>query len=133
MKEEIGLKHFKDKVKGCRLGLVFKELRYELKLAWQRAWRGYDDIFCWNMDSVFVEVFYKLLDNLIKNGMSHPYQMTPEEWNNTLIEMRDLLFEADYWGREDYFELTPGDWKEIEQSKDKFFELFSKYFYDLWD
>lgn len=103
-----------------------KEVLFEIRLAWQRVWYGYDDTFWWDMDCTFVEIYLKLIKKFKNNLHSCPYKMTEKEWKNILGEMAKFL-EKMY--------NDDGDWvgdKEIE-AKNEFFQLFSKYFYDLWD
>ena len=40
---KIGLNGFRDRYKGCRFLYKLKQLRWELRYAWRRAWEGFDD------------------------------------------------------------------------------------------
>lgn len=37
---KIGLNGFRDKYKGCKFSYKLKQLRWELRYAWRRAWEG---------------------------------------------------------------------------------------------
>ena len=47
----VGLKKRLKLYKGCSIRYKVESLIRELKYAWQRAWRGYDDPEIWNMDA----------------------------------------------------------------------------------
>ena len=50
----IGLKGSWNRTKGCSLKYRLKELKWDIKYAWQRAWRGWDDCDMFNMDTCFI-------------------------------------------------------------------------------
>ena len=54
----LGLKGSMRQYEGCALGYKIKCIYHELKWAWQRVWRGYDDRDVWNLND-------RLLDRLI--------------------------------------------------------------------
>lgn len=119
----IGLKHFKSKVEGSGLRHKISTLKYELKYAWQRAWRGYDDVFCFSMDSSFVALYKEAMKDFRNNLHSYPANMTEEEWDEVLDTMIILLSKMNL---DDNYELSL-------LAKDEFFKLFGEYFYDMWD
>lgn len=107
------------------MSIKLKEVRRELKWAWQRAWKGYDDSFWWGIDENFTVLYKELLKELRSNLHSHPNTMTFEEWKQTLDEMICLLDNMS-WS-------MSGEYESKMKNKDRFFELFSRHFYDLWD
>lgn len=67
---DLGLKDFfvssrKEKIKLRRF---FKELRWELKYAWRRAWRGYDDADMFECFEMFRRRMIRILEDFINNG-----------------------------------------------------------------
>lgn len=67
---DLGLKDFfissrKEKIKLRRF---FKELRWELKYAWRRAWRGYDDADIFECFEMFRRRMIRILEDFINNG-----------------------------------------------------------------
>lgn len=128
----IGLKHFKTKTEGSSLKHRIKDLWRELGYAWQRAWNGYDETMWWSLDYSFIELYKDLITELRDNHFGHPVDITPEEWIGILDEM---LYYLDGMVESEWFEGmdTMETYREAERNKDKFFELFSKYFYTLWD
>lgn len=124
----IGLKYLPELLKDykeCSLLIKIREIRQELKWAWQRAWKGYDDSFWWGMDENFTVLYKELLKELRNNLYSHPNTMTFEEWEQILDEMICLLDNMS-WSMSNEYEIKI-------KNKNRFFELFSKHFYDLWD
>lgn len=121
----IGLKYLKQNLKGGSIRFKIDEIKSELKFAWQRAWKGYDNSFWWGMDENFIILYKELLKELRSNLHSRPNTMTFEEWKQALDEMIGLLDNMS-WS-------MSGEYESKMRSKDKFFDLFSKHFYDLWD
>lgn len=67
---DLGLKDFfvssrKEKIKLRRF---FKELRWELKYAWRRAWRGYDDVDFFECFEMFRRRMIRILEDFINHG-----------------------------------------------------------------
>ena len=52
--EKIGLNGFRDKYNGCRFLYKLKQLIWELRYAWRRAWEGFDDVDIFNLDDQFI-------------------------------------------------------------------------------
>lgn len=126
----IGLKSFNEKVKGAKLSYKIKELKYELKWAWQRAWREYDDIMCFSLDYHFIKTYRILLKELRANLHGYPHEMTMEEWENILdvmIGLLEIMDEDIDTGEDDLLK----ECERIEDAKNEFFKLFSKHFYKL--
>lgn len=99
---------------------------------------GYSPVAKWETFEWFTDVMKEILTNYRNNRCGSPiivddYDENIEVYNKVLDNMIDLLDKMD--------ELNPiydnMDWKEkdeaIVNAKNKFFKLFSKYFYDLWD
>lgn len=132
------IKTFKEDYGEMYLISQIKIIINELKFAWQRAWRGYDDPSWWNIDDNFIETHKTLLQKLKDNLHGHPIDMTFNEWEKVLNEMIYLINNMD-WNEmysddvENIGERLKENFNKIKQNKERFFELFSKYFYDLWD
>lgn len=52
-----------------------------IKWSYQRIIRGYADIDVWNMGSHLAELIPNMLDSLVDNGYSYPYNYSPESWS----------------------------------------------------
>ena len=121
-----------------------------LKARCQRFKRGYSYGDVWDMDFWFMRTVKPMLIHLRDRGIGIPNDLYIKDadnerilWENTLTEMincLDLMYEdnaakhlgienKERWSLEDYNKR----WMLMEESKNRFFELFSKYFYSLWD
>lgn len=88
----------------------------------QREERGWDDTECWNLDTTIAKFIYPRLEVLKEMKVSHPANLTPEEWDNILQKMINTF--KNYCEEDIVF----GD-EEVKEG----LELFSKYFTSLWD
>ena len=121
-----------------------------LKARIQRFKRGYSYGDVWNMDFWFMRTVKPMLIHLRDHGCGIPNELYLQDtdneriaWENTLTEMINCLElmnednaakhlgieNKERWSLEDYNKR----WALMEESKNRFFELFSKYFYCLWD
>jgi|LSQX01.2.fsa_nt_gb hypothetical protein len=125
----IGLKNIFKNLEGASLGYRLRHIRYELKYAWQRAWRGYDDSMVFDMNDTFIELYREILKDFKENLHGYPGTMTEEEWNDILDEMIGSLDRMYYV----LFKSDNDDADLVEQEKDRFFELFKEHFWSLWD
>ena len=121
-----------------------------LKARIQRFKRGYSYGDVWDMDFWFMRIVKPMLIHLRDHGIGIPNDLYLQDadyerilWENILTEMiscLELMYEdgaakhlgienKERWSLEDYH----NRWAVMEESKNRFFELFSKYFYCLWD
>ena len=126
-----------------RIAYKFKMLMLDVKLAYQRAVKGYDYLEVIDTYSCFIKRYTKILEELKKNHCGYPSsQCDSHEWEKILCKM---LFHLKYMDEEAIVEEVEKQVPENYmlslytinkiQSKHKkaFFDLFSLYFYDLWD
>ena len=113
------------------------------KLKWrcQRFIRGWADEDTWDIDRWFIKTLSPILKKFKEDNDSHPFKLSEEEWNTILDNMIYYLEGMNEEGAVNQLygegaNLTVDDYKEISNhmatSKEKFFELFVQYFYDLW-
>lgn len=131
------------------------KLFYKIKYAWdnfrrrlQRFKRGwaYSDV--WSMDYWFMTTLKPMLVHLRKHhyGVPIEFENDSDGWDKVLDEMIHCLdmmnneYVLDHFGFGDWNswrEMTSADhanvYKTMEENKNRFFELFGKYFYDMWD
>lgn len=121
-----------------------------IKARIQRFKRGYSYGDVWDMDFWFMRTVKPMLIHLRDHGCGIPNELYLQDadneriaWENTLTEMincLDLMCEdnaakhlgienKERWSLEDYNKR----WALMEENKNRFFELFSKYFYCFWD
>lgn len=118
----------------------------------QRFKRGYSYSDVWNMYDWFMRTVKPMLIHLRDYGFGVPNELYIEgdngriNWENILNEMINCLEMMDednayaflgFCELDDYKRMTKEDrenvYRIMEENKNRFFELFSKYFYSLWD
>lgn len=113
------------------------------KLKWrcQRFIRGWADEDTWDIDWWFIKTLSQMLKKFKEDNDSHPFKLSEEEWDTILDNMVYYLEGMNEEGavKQLYGEganLIVDDYTEINNhmatSKEKFFELFVQYFYELW-
>ncbi len=95
-------------------------MRNNIKWAWQRLTRGYDDRLFWAMDSYLDPIILAGLKNLKENGMGYPPGITQKKWNKVL----DTMIEG--------FEIDTFSERNMKKRK-KALVLFAFYYDTLWD
>ena len=125
-----------------RLVNAIGSLLRNIHCRFQRFCRGYSWVDVCGMDEWFVRTATPMLKEMLDTHTGHPAEMTAEEWTAVLAEMIDCL---KYMDRDAVYEELYGSDGEIaseqyaileqkiEDKKNRFFELFSKWFYCLWD
>lgn len=71
-----------------------KKFLREIKYAWQRATRGYDDVACWSYDYWFTKMSSKIIKQLADNHCGYPHGLTDEKWTEILNRLTFLLNEV---------------------------------------
>ena len=125
-----------------RIRFWIRERCWEVRYGFERMRKGYDSVDVFDLFPQFTKRYYKILVEFKKIHDSHPMNMTEEEWNDIINEMIYHLYFMDEYNIHKEFETGMfrdklQDYKTMDEimnkHKDKFFELFSKYFYDLWN
>lgn len=111
-----------------------KNTYYQIKYGFQRMFRGYDDAEVFDLFDGFLIKYKKILKDFRKCGNSYPFELgSYDEWANVLDEMINHfeLSDAfnDYYKDMKYIEAEPIAY----QHANKALEMFTKYFWDLWD
>lgn len=122
---------------------------YDFRCRCQRFKRGYAYSDVWDIDFWFIKTMKPMLIHLRDYGIGIPTELYVDgeneriKWEEVLTEMincLDMMGEDNvrrnlglWYGKS----LTREDYQLIadtmEENKNRFFELFSKYFYNLWD
>lgn len=121
-----------------------KDTYWEIRYGFQRMFRGYDYVDTFETFYKFIDRYTKILTEYKKNHCGIPMEFvdSAEEWDKVIDEMLYHLHYMDEETVTDELEKdVPDDWSAsmktvgevMNKHKDAFFELFSKYFYDLWD
>ena len=131
-----------------KLNYRIQNTLYNFRARYQRFKRGwaYGDV--WDMDIWFIRTVKPMLAHLRDHGIGIPGEFCIGEdanriyWENTLTEMISCLELMDEDNAEKYLGMSDDDYSVesykkindlVEENKDRFFELFSKYFFALWD
>lgn len=120
-----------------------------LRARWQRFLRGYSYGDIWDMDFWFKRTVKPMLIHLKKYGIGVPndlYVAGAENeriaWEAVLDEMIECLTLMDEDEAQKYLGIADDDYTYasykrvsdfMDEKKDRFFELFGKHFYSLWD
>lgn len=96
---DLGLKDFfvSSVKKKQRIRHFFRELRWELRYAWRRAWFGYDDIDTIECFERFRRRMIRILEDFIKHGnslFSIPTQS--EHYDELLKQFPDMVFDEEH-------------------------------------
>lgn len=129
------LKGFFKRSEGMSFIPKLNELKYELKYAWQRAWRGYDDADVFGFGDKIIEKITLILEDFIESSTCHPYDLSPEEWENILKEMLSYFQNADenYVDENYNFDNILDQYNFMQGNLEEGMKLFTKHCYSLWD
>ena len=145
-----GLRGFHSNYKGASFGYRLKELRWQLHYAWQRAWRGYDDIEVFDFCFTFMERIVPILKDYRENNVSlwienrgtNQYKELTRDQTNEIIDRMIYLAEnsnADGWLDANLDPYNKTDIPKIEewqrngrQNEKEFLKIFSEYFPQMW-
>lgn len=119
-----------------------KDTYWEIRYGFQRMFKGYDSVDIFETFAKFIERYTKILTEYRKKHVGYVWGMENEEWEAIIDEM---LYHLHYMDEEtvtkELEKDVPDDWSVshktvnhiMDKHKDAFFELFSKYFFELWD
>ena len=158
----IGLKDYWKNNKKCSLKWKLKNLRWELRYAWKRVWDGYDDMDMIEMFACFIERYKAILKDYRKHhwglftvpeeyrDVLNKLEFDEDETNiiiETMIfhlEMMDEdhvekilygknIYDDDYDFKKHSLDRYKRIYSVMDQNKNAFMELFSLFFWQLWD
>lgn len=124
-----------------KLSLWFLRVYRALKFGFQRLFRGFTSQDVYALNKSFISRYILILKQFKKHNDDTPYDLTKEEWNAVLDR---LVYHLRMMDEENVIEVLTKDmpedynpsWESVTEimnrNKKEFFELFSKYFYDLW-
>lgn len=125
-----------------RFKIKIESIYWNIYHGFERMFKGYDSIDTFEIFSKFIERYSKILREYRKNHLGYVGTMSAEEWDDIIDDMLYHLYFMDENNVEkELCKDVPESWipsyqvvQEIMSGhKDRFFELFSKYFYFLWD
>lgn len=119
------------------LAIVYRTIKFSI----QRLFRGFTDQDVYAFSKSFINRYTQILKQFKEHNDATPYDLTKEEWDAVLD---CLVYHLKMMDEENVIEVLTKDmpedynpsWESITEimnrNKKEFFELFSKYFYDLW-
>ena len=99
---------------------------------------GIDTQELWNFDTWFISTIGALLEHFLNHHVGYPAGLTSDEWNDILKEMVDCIKFMDEDRAKEHLGVSPHNYDSkvydfIDENKRRFFELFSEWFFNLWD
>jgi hypothetical protein len=111
--------------------LLEKPIR-EIKYAYQRVARGYDDSAKWGLYEFISRVSLPILKEYRNNGAGYPIMFNSrEEWNvvlDKMISAFEIIIKDEYW-----YGINKKTYKKDLKTIKEGLSMFSKYFMQLWD
>jgi len=158
----LGLKGSWKETKGWKLTHRLRELKWDLKYAWQRAWRGWDSRDMFNMDTSFIDRQKEILKRYreVHSGLFNVPVEYRDKFSQDYFEDDDtdmiidtMIFHLEMMNEDYVKKLLYGknvydnyyDWKNytiektkrissiVNQNKEAFMKLFNIFFWQLWD
>lgn len=83
----MGLRDALKDLKGAKLRWKINRIVWELRYAWQRAWRGYDDLDVFALDHRFYERMLLVLPEFKKRNVAEWPGITEEEQNQIINQL----------------------------------------------
>lgn len=127
------------RLKGASFWYRLKALRWDVRDIFHRMVYGYEPTAVFAMDTVFIERYLEIMKQF-KYGWSYPGEMSYKEWQKIIQSMIDYL--EILAANEPSFFKEDGSYDkekhakygaERMRTKEEFFELFSLFFFDMWD
>lgn len=129
--------------------VIVEHVRLEIKWAWQRVFRGWDDRVVWSIDCHLAKNIPHWINSLKNDKCGIPVSIyeegdfdenwsTSKESDERAKKKYDLILDQISEGFESYLEMDdfhPGSdgYKKLEAKFDLGFKLFHQYFNTLWD
>ena len=104
-----------------------QDYKNEIKWAWQRVFRGYDDTAYWNLNDYVSAIIIPVLTRYKKIDHGAPFGFTREEWRNEL----DIMIKGFEAPNNDNYNLTSN--RKFNRMRKKGLRSFAKNFDSLWD
>ena len=149
MSRKIGLNGYLQIVKGAGIKFKIKQLRWQIRYAWRRAWFGYDDVDIFDLGYSFAYKMPVLLKEFKKHNIALFYdeetnkQLDEKETDQVLDEMifyfencdENVVYDrvlgvdwVDKFNREDMIKADT----ELSRCREEALRLFSKWCWRLW-
>ena len=128
---------------------AIRDFIYDFRTRYQRFKHGYSYVDVWDMDSWFMNMTKPMLTHLRDHGIGIPWDLYVDDednersaWEAVLTEMIECLDLMNEDAAQKHLGIADNDYTAasyhkvndfMEEKKNRFFELFSKHFFSLWD
>lgn len=126
---------------------LIRNAKFEIKMAWQRVFRGYDDAFVWDLHHNFSWLMCEALPKLRKNKTGCPGELYDDsnkddechKWSKILLEIENgfkagkRIGDGDNWGKVGNPDLSLKKDEEDRKIFENGMDLLKKYYFSLWD
>lgn len=123
--------------------VAVEHVGYEIKWAWQRVFRGWDDRITWDMSSYFADLIVDVLKRFKEKNNGVPFSMYDEsehdnngmftdEQDNMASERWNEVIDEIIEGFQFYIDNDYSQYEDVEGKFKRAFDLFRKHFEDLW-
>ena len=119
---------------------LWRDIKFNIKMKYQKLTRGYSDLEVWNLNDTFCIWILPRLKYFRKHTIAYPPDLTPEKWDEILDKMI-LAFELYLDDSDDNYEIdkngeyTIPDLEKMKLEGEKIWEgfrLFGQYLRYLW-
>jgi hypothetical protein len=123
-----------------------RDLNFEFRMMRQRVNRGFDDRFWWSHHDTHSTMMVGMFDQFLKHHMGYPMMYEckhkkkrggcdcgNKKWETDLKVMRDGFKAALEWEDLDYGKKSDKKRKLIEARFKKGMELYTRFYFNLWD
>lgn len=116
----------------CDMATIRRIFKKVFVYPFQRMFRGYDDTDLWNLDVSISKRIVRMLKDFKKVTQGYPACLDSfEEWMEILDKMIYCFdFHENHF--DELYELSEEEYKKKLKLADEGFDLFKKYYQDLW-
>lgn len=106
-----------------------------LRYAFQRAYRGYDDLALWNCDTAVIDLVIAYIDYVSAHGHGYPNELTNKKWMAILKEMKTgfMSAQSDEWFEKKTLAARKKARLAAAKKQKRAAQLLGTYLYNLWD
>lgn len=105
-----------------------RSARFQVRMAWQRVFRGWDDSAVWSLDDHLAKSLGEQLVALSK-GWGYPDGYTPEEWKAALAKHGTALLAY----RKVHYDVDGDEWEALYMPAQEALRWVADNFCALWD
>lgn len=111
---------------------TIKEALINIKYAYQRVVRGYDDKMFWNLDEQLGKIISEVTLRMADKARGYPDGLTPEKWELILNDI-SLGFGSYLEMRSGWYDFQDKEFKRLDKNFKRGLKLFTRYYTNLWD